>query len=148
MRKLTLLLTGVVALSSCSVLSVGEKTKSTERTTVTHFADYRPYTAEGFLISPNAYTGEYESLGEVAITITPSLKEFKREGKEAYLGSYYEYEKISYDELVSIAVKEAKSKGGDALVNFSITSTLIESTGGTFAVGYKYTIEGFCIKRK
>ena len=80
--------------------------------------------------------------------VTPALKEFKYEGKEAYLGSYYEYEKISYDELVSLAVQEAKNRGGDALVNFSITSTLIESTGGTFAVGYKYTIEGFCIKRK
>lgn len=148
MKKLAILLSFATILPSCSTI------RPIPRIINTSFADYRSYTQEGFLISPNPYTAEFESLGEINIAVTPAIT---RDGTSANTDSIYsiikpcEYEHIPYDELVAIAVKEAKARGADALVNFSITREVISKADrmyGGYIVGYAYNISGYCIKRK
>lgn len=50
------LLAAIIIVTSCSP----------QITTV--LMDYRPYSQEGFLVTPNPYYGEYESLGEILIS--------------------------------------------------------------------------------
>ncbi len=113
---------------------------------VTFFID-----KQGFLISPSPYTYDFESVGEINIIVTPALKQGGKVvwGETTNTGLYYE--NISTDELVEMAVKEAKSKGADALVNFSITLEdirAVDSFKGGVAPGYRYYVKGYCIKRK
>lgn len=144
MKKFLLLLASISILTGCSVM------KTTEREVYTYFADYSKYAEVGFLISPDAYSGEFESLGEIEISITPAIKEYGSDGNYGPRGKYLDYEVILYDEAVDIAVAKAIEKGANALVNFSITATEIASSDswGQYAKGVKYNIKGFCIKRK
>ena len=55
------------------------------------------------------------------------------------------------DEMVEIAVKTAKEKGADAIVNFSIIKDKISEFNrfnGVYITGNTYYIQGYCIKRK
>lgn len=144
MKKLIIL--AVIALaSSCSII------RPTAREVVTYFADYREYAAEGFLISPNPYTEDFESIGEIEIVITPAIKQYPEEGQPYdYRGEYLDYESIEYNEIVRIAVEKAKEKGADALVNFAISQTPISQSDadGIRVDGFVYHVKGFCIKRK
>ena len=148
MRKLAILLSFAAILSSCSTI------KPIPRIVSTSFADYRGYTQEGFLISPNPYTSDFESVGEINIIVTPAIKRSNSTHADGIYytnSSSYDYEQIPYDELVEIAVKEAKAKGADALVNFSIareTVSQVDRFHGRYIVGYAYNISGYCIKRK
>ena len=119
MKKLFIAFFALVTLIGCATV------KETRRVVLTSFSDYRPYAAEGFLISPNPYTYNFESVGEIDIVVEPAMV------KELTEGLYYNYETlvyetISYDELVKIAVDEAKAKGADALVNFSIVISSVQ----------------------
>lgn len=145
MKKIFLAIAAIAILAGCAVL------KPAERTIHAYYADYSKYTEAGFLISPNSYAGEFESLGEIDIFITPGIKEFEAEAD--YFGSrgkYLDYENIPYDEIVDIAVSKAIAKGANAIVNFSIATQEISKgdAWGQVAKGIKYHIKGFCIKRK
>lgn len=126
-------------LASCSTL------KPTQRIVETYFSDYREYAKDGFLISPCPYTYDFESVGELNILITPAKVIVERPSSTYYNSATtinaLDYENIPYSEMVEMAVKEAKSKGADAIVNFNITK---EQT----ATEKYYHINGFCIKRK
>lgn len=144
MKKLFIAIIAVASLIGCSVM------KETQRTVFSSFSDYRQYAAEGFLISPSPYTYNFESVGEIDIVIEPAM--VKELVKRQY--SNYEtlvYETIPYDELVKMAVDEAKAKGADALVNFSITKEKISQVNkmyGGYTYSHIYYVKGFCIKRK
>lgn len=144
MKKFIYTIAIAIIASSCGVL------KPTERTVDLYFADYREFAEEGFLISPDSYTYDFESLGEIEMVITPAIKKYGEEGDYGPRGTFLDYEEISHNELVKLAVEEAKKMGADAIVNFSITKTPIaaKDVWGTYASGSKYLIKGFCIKRK
>lgn len=133
MKKILLALAAITMLASCATV------KPTERKVYTYFADYRPYAEIGFLITPQSYHGEYESIGEIEIKIVPAYEK-KITGYNVLDEAYYTfaYETITFDEITDIAVKEAIKKGADAICNFSITKPNDIS----------YHIKGFCIKRK
>lgn len=144
MKKL-ILLAAIVILSGCASI------KPTQRAIYTDFADYRAYSEIGFLITPNAYSGEFESLGEIAIHIVPAIKMFPEEGEEYDgRGRYIDYENIKRQDLIDIVVKEAIEKGANAITDFAITSKEITKGDamGQFCSGFEYWITGFCIKRK
>lgn len=147
MKKLFIVISFAVLCASCSTI------RPTQRVCQTVFSDYRQYTEQGFLISPNAYPNEFEAVGEVNIIVTPALIETEIQSQYTGGGTRMgvAYEIISYDELVAMAVKEAKSKGADALVNFTIDVQEIKSVDqmyGGYTTGYKYYVKGYCIKRK
>ena len=144
MKKLAIAFALTVIITGCSTI------RPSERIVLSVFSDYSKYADEGFLISPSAYTYNFDSVGEINIMVTPA--KVKKEVKSLY-SSYtiIDYEKISYDEMVELAVKMAKEKGANALVNFSINTepiNLYDRMNGRCLVGEIYYIKGFCIKRK
>jgi hypothetical protein len=144
MKKLFIAMVAIMTFIGCSTM------KETQRTILSSFSDYRQYAAEGFLISPNAYTYNFESVGEIDIVVEPAMVKVLVES----IYTNYETlvcETISYDELVKMAVDEAKAKGADALVNFSITKERVPQTNamnGGYTPDHVYYVKGFCIKRK
>lgn len=142
MRKTLLLIITATILCGCAVTI-----KPHDRIVISHFADYSEYAKEGFLISPDAYSGEFDSLGEITINVTPKLAEHKEESGLIT----YRYEIISHSELVAIAVKEAKDRGADGIVDFKVTSPTFsdyEIENGFAVSNRAYLITGFCIKRR
>lgn len=138
---------GIIAALCCSCSTL----KPMPRGCITMFSDYREYAQEGFLISPGSYTYDFDSVGEINIVVTPALEQTKiiKLGETTNKG--LKYESISSDELVKMAVEEAKSKGADALVNFSIELEEITARDvvmGGYTKGYRYYVKGYCIKRK
>jgi hypothetical protein len=132
--------------TSCGVTIVPQ-----ERIVLTSFADYTKHSEEGFLISPTHYTLEYESIGELHIEVKPAL--IVRRQAPKYEGglkkTIYTYEELKFSELVDLAVSQAKEKGADAIVNFSINSSDNSIyANGEIIYGRTYFIKGFCIKRK
>lgn len=129
MKKVLLTIFAVLILASCGVQ---------QRVVSVSFVDYRKYESEGFFISPYAYTGKYESIGELNITVVPGVENVR---EQDMLGVYSQVEtykeEISREELTDIAVSNAKEKGADAIVNFSVKFN-----------GYLYEVSGYCIKRK
>lgn len=147
MKKLFIAIFAVASLIGCSAM------KETQRTVLSSFSDYRQYAAEGFLISPSPYTYNFESVGEIDIVVEPA--QIIKETPSLYSGGVptktLVYETISYDELVKMAVDEAKAKGADALVSFSITKEKISQVNkmyGGYTYSHIYYVKGFCIKRK
>lgn len=147
MKKLIIIATAISMLASCATPVF------TPRQVYRGFLDYAPYTENGFLISPDPYTGEFESLGEIILEVIPGEK-LERVQYESAIGATYHniytQEPISTDELIAMAVSEAKAKGADALVNFSFQRTFHKTVlyKGMEYEMHKYVISGFCIKRK
>lgn len=142
MKRLLLAIAVAVLAASCSTMN------PTKRVVLTSFSDYRPYAEAGFLISPSSYTYAFESVGEIDIFITPAKVVVDK--PSMYNGAVMkvlDYEEIEYAEMVEMAVNQAKEKGADALVNFSISKGRTEAQPGIPSQPY-YHIKGFCIKRK
>ena len=149
MKKVLFIVLAALMLANCGTVM------PTARQTLVSFSDYRQYTQEGFLINPCPYTYNFESVGELNITIIPAKVEIKKEYPYQPDTFYYvvENEAIDFNELVAIAVSEAKSKGADAIVNFEITANYRPTTYTSYSSPLpddviNYKIKGFCIKRK
>ena len=149
MRKYFLILALALMAASCATF------KPQQRATFVAFLDYRPYTCEGFFISPNPYTGEYEPLGELYIEVMPEQKEIDYDQREkydhpVYWGTQmYGFERINHAELLEMAVKKAVGLGANGIANFSIKKVTNSSINGSVASStITYQIEGLCIKIK
>ena len=66
MKKILLLLSACVVLSSCAIQKYSQKT---------YLADYREYTADGFTITPSSSGFTYESVGDLSIKFTIGVKD-------------------------------------------------------------------------
>lgn len=114
------------------------------------FSDYSKYMKEGFLITPNAYQGEFDSIGELRIDVAPAISR-QTIGEGYYASSSFAYEVINEEELISTAVTVAKGKGANAITNFKIEvvdTYKYSKLYGTNVPDYYYCITGFCIKIK
>ena len=102
MKKFFIAIIAFATLTSCATM------KPTQRVTLTQFSDYREYAKDGFLISPSPYTYDFESVGELNITITPAkvITETTSLYSNATINSL-DYEKIEYEEMVDMAVMMA-----------------------------------------
>lgn len=146
MRKIFIILLAVMV-SGCAVQM---------RTIEKNFYDYRPYTSEGFFLSPNQYIAEHQPLGELFIKVTPALVSPKeKEGHKFSDGLYSSSsmgklvpEHISSSELLEMAVSEAVQRGANGISNFSVKAIYV-TTVGKYATETKlshYEISGLCIK--
>ena len=138
MKRIVIYITAIIILSGCSVQ---QEVKEVQRSIIVHFIDFQKYEAEGFFISSTPYIGNYKNIGELTIGITPAKGNYKvpTEQNPNWYMIVYKEENIDYNEVLAIAVKEAKAKGADALVNLKITKEISGSD--------QYTISGLCIKR-
>lgn len=134
--------------TSCAIF------KPQQRSYSISFLDYRPYTSEGFFISPDPYTGEFEALGELYLEVQPEQKEIDIKNKDnydsiVYWGTQaYGFERINHAELLEMAVKRAVSVGANGIANIRITKTtgaIINASVASTSIVYK--IEGLCIKK-
>ncbi|WP_418409331.1 hypothetical protein [Alistipes sp.] len=133
MKKLLLLIGVCFALCSCVV----------QYSQTTYLADYRPYSAEGFTISPSSSGFTYESVGDLSIKFIKGVKK----GYVNEDADDWRVENIfnpSYEYMVSEMVKEAKALGADALLNFNITPIIKRSKYGETIDGY--IASGFAAK--
>ena len=125
---------------SCSTISIIEK-----QVLVTGY-DFRKYTNEGFLFTPESYSGDYESIGILSVEILPEL----RRSKGGSVGQFYtpdmlwRYTPVYASEVLDSLYKTAKSMGADAVINLVIMRTQL-TYKNVSAPGVEAT--GFAIKR-
>jgi hypothetical protein len=119
--------------------------KPTRRVVKTTLIDYRPYISEGFYLSPDPYTKDFDPIGEIRIEVTPALvdRNSPKASKCICNGGVWE-EVVTSDELLRAAVKQAIALQANAIVNLKITTEIDEDIEPT----RKYIISGFCIVRK
>ena len=145
MKRILILLLALVSLQSCGALFAPYEPQ--QKATFATFLDFRPYTSEGFFISPDSYTGDHETLGELFLTVMPEQKEITESKRSKYdevqyiNGILYGYEIIPYAELLEQAVLRAVSIGADGIADLKIAK---------YANDYsvRYEVTGLCIKRK
>ena len=140
MKKILFFAVALLAITACG------GPKLTTRIVTSSLLDYRGYAESGFLVSPYAYTSEYDAIGEIEIYVLPAnvKKDVESQYTEGRTYTVIAQEDISNQELADIAVEKAKETGADALVNFKIAQTPV-SIGSS---DIYYTVSGFCIKRK
>ncbi len=140
MKKILLFIIATAMLVSCG------GPKLTSRVVASSLLDFRGYAERGFLVSPYAYTSEYEAIGELEVYVLPA--NVKKEIKPFDFSNTVEVrivpEDITRQELADIAVEEAKKTGADALVNFDIK----QLPASLDSRDIYYIVSGFCIKRK
>lgn len=140
MKKILFFAVALLAMTACG------GPKLTTRIVTSSLLDYRGYAESGFLVSPYAYTFEYDAIGEIEIYVLPAnvKKDIESQYTEGRTYTVIAQEDISNQELADIAVEKAKETGADALVNFKIEQAPV-SIGSS---DIYYTVSGFCIKRK
>ena len=118
--------------------------------------DFRKYSEEGFLFTPEKYTGEYMSIGLIDYRVLPgadyvfsqTLSNVSK-GTPSYANQYtWQQETIKISQVMDSIYIITKSMGADALVNFSLDVESKDHTGiknPTTIKGYRIT--GFAIKR-
>lgn len=136
MKKILLLTITAIMLTSCG------GPKLTSRVVTSSLLDFRIYAEQGFLVSPYAYTSDYEAIGELDVYVFPANIK-TADPQSDFNIKIYTQEDISRQELADIAVEEAKKTGADALVNFKILKLPVPNSSEHF-----FSLTGFCIKRK
>jgi len=112
--------------------------------------DFSKYTAQGFLITPELYRGDYESIGLIDYKLMPGARFQTPDGKLATLPYYPGNErwyggKISISQTLDSVYLICKKMGADALMNFKVEQP--EDVHAEITIK-GYTISGFAIKRK
>jgi hypothetical protein len=116
--------------------------------------DFRSYTAQGFLFTPETYTEPYNAVGLVEIIYQPEIKYISpslgvptsREGYRLMTFGTQNYlvELPDTDILIDEMYELATNLGADALTNFQITNELIYNNDAPIET---IKVSGFAIKR-
>ncbi|MEL7832449.1 hypothetical protein [Fodinibius sp. Rm-B-1B1-1] len=148
MRSLifTLLLIGFIT-SACAG---PETTARDEVINVTGY-DFSEYTEDGFLFTPEAYNGDYQSIGLITVTQWPAVRKMTRrvpspDSPNGYktVEEFYP-DDIDVEKAIDEIYKVANNMGADAITRFDVTPT--SRMNGTLTV-QGVEISGFAIKRK
>lgn len=120
MKKIIIALASVFLISSCG----------TTTQIFTNVLDYRPYTDNGFFISPNPYPEAHQTIGEISITVYPGTKgesDFsatlaqgnQKFGDPIYSGGNHRTAEIMTPEsLLEMCVQKAVDMGANGISNF------------------------------
>jgi hypothetical protein len=142
-----------VLLSSCKVTEITYLSKKE----IISGVDFRKYTEKGFLITPEKYSGDYESIGIIDYLIMPEAKLEKKEIENSSANQWQDQGSIRNWKVDEVNIQNALEgiynqcikMGADALVNFKAE---IENEDYSYTVppvtlkGFRVT--GFAIKRK
>ena len=86
--------------------------------------DFTEYTEQGFLITPESYQGEYQSIGVLSVTVWPRIEQKPVEDTLAQPGPdnpaqvWLVTEDVDPQEVIDSLYAEAQSMGADAVMNF------------------------------
>ncbi len=121
--------------------------------------DFRKYSTAGFLITPEKYMGEYQSIGMVdyvrkpgANYMTVATKPDERYGSsntQIYISEKaWRVDPVYLDEVIDELYKQCVELGADALINFKVEITEDNYNNIANPVTINgYRISGFAIKR-
>ena len=143
--KLLITITVLLILSSCSTV------KEVPSYTEVRGFDFTKYTKEGFLFTPEGYSGRYESAGILSVRISPEIKRAFEPGDnfadfdrvQDAAGNEWIVEKPDTENAIETMYKQALEMGADALINFDISSEALTSEIPATIV----IVNGFAIKR-
>ena len=115
--------------------------------------DFRKYTEQGFLFTPEEYLGDYESIGLLNLEVLPEIRKVpygtraSEKGWEIVIGTtrYWQVEEISSVEVLDSLYKEAIGMGADAIVSFNLEAIPHYNGDANY---YGLQASGFAIKRK
>lgn len=113
-----------------------------------YVVDFTPYVKKGFLITPEAYRGDYDGVGYIEISYRPPIRKTKVEGPGVF-GTMAEYEDITVEfnlgDALDAMYRQATDMGADAVMNFQMRSE-------KFLINMKFVdglvLSGYAIKRK
>ena len=155
--KKTILFSAIIIflLSACETASVLPKIPRKEQLTG---IDFSKYTKDGFLITPEKYSGNYESIGLITFVFMPgatpktNIIENNYSWKESdnlITGYSWDIEKVNLQDAIDAMYKRCTEMGANALVNFNATEEITEYVFPKAPVKIKgYKITGFAIKIK
>ena len=116
--------------------------------------DFSKYSEMGFLITPEKYIGEYESIGMIEYKLIPGAKYSVT--KKAYQQTPLKYgwliDEIEFSQAVDSIYFMAKSMGANTIMNFDFNIETNEKYSNPMKYMnpitiYGYRITGFAIKR-
>jgi len=109
--------------------------------------DFTNYTKNGFLITPESYNGEYESIALIMVEVFPEVRR-KSQQDDPKNKSYENYllGDISTKEVIDSLYYRALRKGADAIINFNTNHNVFYMNGSLKVNGI--AASGYAIKRK
>ncbi|MDR8390767.1 hypothetical protein NC796_06445 [Aliifodinibius sp. S!AR15-10] len=112
--------------------------------------DFSKYTDQGFLITPEQYLEEYQSIGLITVTQWPAVNKTIRRVRDPDGSGYvnreeFHAEDINVEKAIDEIHKVATDMGADAITRFDVTPT--SRMNGTLRV-QGVEISGFAIKRE
>lgn len=121
--------------------------------------DFTPFTARGFLFTPERYPESYESIGVITITIWPEANREVRSGRRVRRGGQdtpaveigdWVIEPITIQDALESMYERASEMGADAVVNLEISRVVEEYASSllTTLVLPGIEVSGFAIKRQ
>ena len=140
-----------IVLAALSLSCAGPQTVARKEVFDVKAFDFSKYTDQGFLITPEEYLDDYQSIGIITVTQWPAVHKQDRRvqapnSPDGYkLVEEYFSETIDVKKTVEKIYQEAKAMGADAITNFKVTSTSRQN-GNLRVQGVE--ISGFAIKRK
>ena len=151
MKNLFLIIAVIILITSCKT----QQAFFVEGREIFSVFDFRQYTEKDFLITPDKYTGAYESIGIIDYVIFP---EAKRNANGSEVKSYYQpvpienlwqVDEIDVQTAFDGVYQKCIDMGADALVNLSVSieeDRYPDLSPTLYLKGYRVT--GFAIKRK
>lgn len=120
-----------------------------------YIVDFSPYAERGFLMTPERYEGNYESIADIEYIIKPGAEYKAIDGQdgdgEGYkISQWVVTDTITLDDALAKVYEICVNMGADALVNYhgeKLTDTRVSSLYGPVTItGYRIT--GYAIRRK
>ena len=153
MKKLIYLIVIVIIGFSCQTTNITKIPRVENLSGI----DFSKYSQKGFLITPEKYLGNYESIGLIDLILMPggNLKSnyipsnsFQNDGM-TMLAGYWDIEKINVQDALEAIYNRCVDMGANALVNFYIAEEKKEYPLLKPPVTlYGYRVSGFAIKTK
>lgn len=145
-RALALLLFTSFLATSCT----GPQTVARDEVINVTGYNFSKYTDQGFLITPEQYLEDYQSIGLITVTQWPAVRKMERQipkpdGSGYKIVEEFYPEDINVDKAIDEIYQVAKNMGADAITRFDVTATS-RLNGSLTVVGVE--ISGFAIKRK
>jgi hypothetical protein len=114
--------------------------------------DFTEYTDQGFLITPESYQGEYQSIGVLSVTVWPRVERrpveddtLAQPGVDSPAQEWFVTEDVDPQEVVDSLYVEARSMGADAIMNFRTEPVREDLDNGPTRAGVR--ARGFAIDR-
>ena len=120
------------------IIVTGCGSASRARAVLVGFADFRPYTTEGFFVSPDPYPGkDFTPIGELSLEVRPAWNYSQNGSLSA--------ETIGAAELLNTAVQEARKRGANGLVDYRVAKRYVTSSKGLTSLVDAYEVTGLLI---